>query len=147
MQKEQYIPMAKNLNPCEKGAGFHLDGFDATYRVPFEWLKANAAAFHFSDAEIIQGQTDSFRAVSNCAGIYFLLMDDEIIYVGLAKEIHRRMMAHYRKGVRWTGHAWFKAPPIHLRSIECYYIHRIRPALNKSYPPVSEYGRMIRTQN
>jgi hypothetical protein len=50
---------------------------------------------------------------------------------------------HKRNRVRWTSHVYFEAPKMHAPDIEAYYIRRISPALNGSYPSLDNYSRMV----
>lgn len=122
---------------------------DSTYRIPDEWLKANAERFHFTDEQIINSAVSEFSApdlpeMASCYGVYFLIENKEIVYVGQSNDINTRLTQHRENGIVFESFAWFEAPQPYLRAIESYYIHRIQPRLNYDYPRQHDFSTWAR---
>ena len=62
------------------------------------------------------------------SGVYFLLHDDEIVYVGQSVHIYSRIAGHADK--KFNRYAYIPCPPEALDVLESLYIHLLRPALN-----------------
>lgn len=120
---------------------FTWDGANGQHKVPIDWLMHYASAFHFSDAEIWAARTTA--SMPTASGVYFLFDGEECIYIGETNSFCHRALQHKRNLVRWTSHAYFEAPKMHAPEVEAYYIRRIRPAFNSSYPGLSIYSSMV----
>lgn len=120
---------------------FNWEGANKQHRIPDDWLKHYARSFHFSDSEIWAARTTA--DMPTASGVYFLFRGDTCIYVGQTNGFFNRAEQHKRNGVRWTSHAYLEAPKMHAPAIEAYYIRRIRPALNSSYPALTTYSRIV----
>lgn len=134
---EYYVPVAV-LNEA-RGEYAPIECKDATYRIPDDWLKANASRFYFTDEQIIRAAVPEFRApnlpgYARCFGIYFLIANGRIIYVGESTNLERRLAVHRKNGVPFDSLTWFEAPDLYLKTIEAYYIRRIDPPLNVDKP-------------
>ena len=80
------------------------------------------------------------RDFSQSKGVYFLIQDDEIVYVGESKNVYARLLFHYNDDSKKFNKIYF----IHIdsstkkrRAIESYYIMKINPKYNEkksSYP-------------
>jgi hypothetical protein len=130
--KEYLMPLA-SLNT---GSRDGLDGTDETYPKPMDWFAANAMRFYFTNEQILAAALPDFNhpvdEFTYHTGIYFLIKNDEIVYVGQSKHIAARIWEH--QGMRWDGVTWFEAPWRFLDDIETYYIRRILPKNNKKIP-------------
>lgn len=75
------------------------------------------------------------------SGVYFLFLDDDLVYVGQAKYIMQRLNRHgypppQRHHVDWfNNYACIWVPQLHLNSVESYYIHAFDPPRNIKLPP------------
>ncbi len=101
------------------------------------WLEENAKRFLYAPAHIIREAVPyTFDGIpTRGAGIYFLLADDAIVYVGLANCLHRRIPDHNRIGRTFNRFWCFGGIlEMYLADIEAFYIHTLRPPLNKKYP-------------
>lgn len=119
---------------------------DEVYRIPDDWLKANASRFHFTDDQIINAAVAEFEApnlptYARCYGIYFLIEDKQIIYVGLSTCIDSRLHRHRKNGVGFDSFTWLEAPELYLKTIEAYYIRRIDPPLNNDFPLDNKFAK------
>lgn len=119
---------------------------DEVYRIPDDWLEANARRFHFTDDQIINAAVAEFEApnlptCARCYGIYFLIEDKRIIYVGQSTSIDNRIHRHRKNGVCFDSFTWFEAPELYLKTIEAYYIRRIDPPLNNDFPLYNKFAK------
>ena len=64
----------------------------------------------------------------SASGVYFLLADDEVVYVGQAINVHARIAQHRDKS--FNRYAFVHCPPQSLNVLESLYIHCLRPRLN-----------------
>lgn len=118
------------------GTAEGLNGCDEVYPKPVDWLKANAMRFYFTNEQILAATLPDFNhpvdEYTYHTGIYFLIKDGEIIYVGQSKHIAYRIWEH--QWMRWNGVVWFEAPRRFLDDIEAFYIRRILPRNNIKIP-------------
>lgn len=140
-ESNQYVVPPARLNVAYGNNGDYgsMPCSDAVYRIPIEWLKANAKRFHFTEKQILDAAVKEFHApdlppMARCYGIYFLIRNKEIVYVGMSRDIPGRIDQHKENGMPFDSFAWFEAPENFLRDIEAYYIRRIKPFLNNDYP-------------
>lgn len=73
------------------------------------------------------------QAYSPCVGVYFLISDDRIVYVGQALNCHARIDAH-TKGANvklFDSFYIVECPANKLDELEALYIRKFRPPLNK----------------
>lgn len=149
----EYVVPAAVLNVVHYGHARmpHSDQFRADAQ---EWLDANASRFHFTDAQLIEAAAPQFPGCGcsierwsdypSVCGIYFLVANKEIIYVGQSNRIPRRIFQHRDNLVEFDSLAWFEAPELFLSTIESYYITRIRPRLNRGSPDNSVFTRQLK---
>lgn len=103
---------------------------------PTDWLERNFSRFVFELNHVIDNaQPYVFGDGPNIVGIYFLINDDEVIYVGKSNAICRRLMQHRRAGRRFS-HYWYfgDVPELFVEYVEAFYIHTLMPPLNEKYP-------------
>lgn len=126
---ELALPVTCVTNRRVTAAGAVMEHFSADLWPPMVWFKTNVHRFYLTDEQIVSlagPVTDAWRV----AGIYFLVNDGRIVYVGQSKNIGRRIEDHGEAGKIFSGVTWFQAPPFFLDDIEAYYIDRIGPELN-----------------
>jgi excinuclease UvrABC nuclease subunit len=77
----------------------------------------------------------------SCPGIYFLLQDDEIVYVGKSADTGFRVATHYNQGEKvFNGHAVVEIVDTEARDYwEVEYIVRFAPRYNASLPPSKKW--------
>lgn len=74
-------------------------------------------------------------------GIYFLFLDDRMVYVGKATDLCLRLRQHYMDK-RFNRVAYVTGiPEMFIEDVEAFYIHAATPDLNRQYPPK---GRVCR---
>lgn len=66
------------------------------------------------------------------SGIYFLIQDNEIVYVGQSVNVLRRIGTHADK--KFDAFAFVPCDKKALDKLETLYIHLLRPPLNGEYP-------------
>lgn len=141
MECVEYVVPPAVLNKS-RGTNAPIAWRDDTYQIPIKWLEANARRFHFTDEQIIAAATDQVEEKEyRIAGIYFLVVDGCIVYVGMSNDIERRIFTHRKNGNRFDAVAWFETPLEYIRDVEAYYIRRIKPLWNDKYPIDSSYSR------
>lgn len=71
---------------------------------------------------------------SPCVGIYFLISEEKIVYVGQAMSCHVRIAAHSTgREMKLFDTFYIVECPVHkLDELEALYIRKFRPPLNKS---------------
>lgn len=87
--------------------------------------------------QIIGGVTleeirDAAVPAGTACGIYFLLLDGEIVYVGQSLNIHSRMGNHLSTTnfKPFDSAAWIPVDPAELKWVEAFYIAKFRPLYN-----------------
>lgn len=70
------------------------------------------------------------------AGVYFLFLDDELVYVGQSASLSTRLGAHgsYRGTISHNSIAWIAVPDFFMTDVEQYYYDTFRPSLNRRRP-------------
>lgn len=112
------------------------------YVIPIKWLKANCRNFYFTDDEILAEALPIVHDGCLC-GIYFLIKNNKIMYVGQSKYINMRIGQHRDACREFDAVAWFEAPELFLNDIEAYYINRIEPEWNRTSPICNLYAKYV----
>lgn len=68
----------------------------------------------------------------NLVGIYFLIKDERVVYVGQSISIASRISNHTNKD--FDRHAFILCEKHDLNAMESFYIHVLRPKLNAQFP-------------
>jgi excinuclease UvrABC nuclease subunit len=64
-------------------------------------------------------------------GIYFLVDDGEIVYVGQAVDLRRRLVEHYELGAKpFDSYFFLPTNESDLDAVEAHYIHALKPKYN-----------------
>ena len=82
---------------------------------------------NFSESEIV---ASSFRYDLD-SGIYFLIRDDAVVYVGQAKNVLRRILRHREDGRKFQSFAVIPCEMEHLDELEQIYIRLLMPEINQ----------------
>jgi hypothetical protein len=80
-----------------------------------------------TEEDIIKGSAPWATA----SGVYFLINDDKIIYVGQSTNVYARITAHHDKA--FNSFAFIPCDSKVLDGLESLYIHIFRPPLNGDY--------------
>lgn len=107
-------------------------------KTPITWLRNYWPNMRYTPDQIL-ASADDYPACANDGqdhcGIYFLITDDVIRYVGQAKQVFARLRQHfYNKPFEKVF--TFEAPSILLDTIEAAYIHKLKPEWNTKIPPL-----------
>lgn len=148
-----YIPPAAVLNVSIHGHR-KMPSTDEFHADPQEWLDANASRFQFTDDQLISAASPQFAGhrcsierwsqYTHVCGIYFLVANKEIIYIGQSNLIPRRIFQHRDNFMEFDSLVWFEVPELFLSTIESYYIGRIRPRFNRDAPDESVFTRRLK---
>ena len=92
----------------------------------------------FSATDIISKSKQSFPC---CRCIYFLIDDDEIVYVGQSVNIYFRFMCHGISGKIFNRISWIDIGDADLDETEADYIIKFNPKYNNSLPICDKYTR------
>ncbi len=67
----------------------------------------------------------------NESGVYFLFDGDELMYIGKATSINRRLYRHFDgNSFPWRNVSWIEMPQECAEEVEHYYIHALNPPMN-----------------
>ena len=72
---------------------------------------------------------ESSISYDGLSGVYFLINDNKIIYIGQSKNVFARIHTHSMTK-KFNKIAWVNCELKHLDIIESFYIHAFRPELN-----------------
>jgi excinuclease UvrABC nuclease subunit len=71
------------------------------------------------------------REMKVYCGIYFLILDDKIVYVGQSNNIYNRLARHiHGKSKNFNQFSFIEVPLDQLNMVETAYIHHFRPKYN-----------------
>ena len=79
-----------------------------------------------SESEIVGGA----KPWTMFCGIYFLICQSRVVYVGQSVNVFSRIGAHSNSGKEFDRFAFIPCKSEHLDFLESLYIHLLRPALN-----------------
>jgi|OM-RGC.v1.015793613 predicted DNA-binding transcriptional regulator AlpA len=72
-------------------------------------------------------------SVGLSSGVYFLIKDDEVVYVGQSRKLLSRLGSHVRDNLgKFDSYCYIKCDEGKLDALESLYIHLIRPKMNYS---------------
>lgn len=116
----------------------------AAGQAPIEWFEQNFRAFVFAPNHIVTSSQPYEPGRGDWApGIYFIIENSRIVYVGKSVNIARRLDSHYVGPKRFT-HFWcFTMPELFLTHVESYYTNLLRPLYNID---IGSPGEFIRQQ-
>jgi hypothetical protein len=141
---ERFRAPTREINPKVEERYFKWEGKSEDHPIPNDWLRHHAEAFHFKIDELLAARSTDFKHLSHICGVYMYFEDDTCLYVGKSVDVMMRAVEHYRHGMRWDSHLCFEVPPVHVETVEAYYIHRLRPVLNTKYPSCDTYGKIVK---
>jgi hypothetical protein len=69
--------------------------------------------------------------LESVSGIYFLMQDEQVVYVGQSTNVYQRIIQHKEmKKIPFSHALWYEVAPPDLISVEYYWISRLRPPHN-----------------
>lgn len=80
----------------------------------------------FADVTSIISMAKPYEKI---CGVYFLLINDAVVYVGQSTDVHARMGAH-SNAIPFDSYAYIECEKSNLDLMESAYIHLLSPALN-----------------
>lgn len=69
--------------------------------------------------------------VDDLCGIYFLVRDARVVYVGQSTNVFRRVAQHMNNGMEFDAYHFLPVPVHELDKVEDKYIRLLKPKLNK----------------
>ena len=94
-----------------------------------EKIKTLTGSIVLSEKQIVSGASK----VGELSGVYFLIKDDKVIYVGQSVNVFSRVSSHEVKD--FTHVSWVPCEIGGLDALESLYIHTLRPDLNSKNGP------------
>lgn len=84
------------------------------------------------DLSFLRSKSEIYDRV---AGVYFLLSDGEVVYVGQSVDCNARLSAHFREGTKAFDSSYIlRSDPRDLIELEALYIQKFRPKFNLDLP-------------
>lgn len=80
----------------------------------------------------------SAAPAANFTGIYFLILNQEVVYVGQSVDVLGRISRHKREGKQFDSYSYILCAPEKLNTLEAQYITAFMPWLNFTL------GRVVR---
>lgn len=84
-----------------------------------------------------------FSCRDHYTGIYFLVSDGSIVYVGQSRNVHVRVMEHYRSGRSFDSYTYIPCDGASLDVLEAAYIDKFSPEQNVTAP----FAHMLKTKS
>lgn len=92
--------------------------------------------------QIMNKYKNKIRQIRSKCGIYFLIKNNEIVYVGKSVCIEARVAAHRSKGEKaFDNVIYFECPEEEVDQIEKILIGKLQPKYNKTYTDFWAVGR------
>ncbi|MGJ8687272.1 MAG: GIY-YIG nuclease family protein [Spongiibacteraceae bacterium] len=109
--------------------------------IPHDWFKKNVRNFLYPESMICKEAIPyTVNEGPSASGIYFLLHEGEVIYVGKGMDICNRINQHWDKGWDIQSYWCFGGiPELYIEHVEAFYIYTIEPPLNIKYPILHEF--------
>jgi hypothetical protein len=108
---------------------------------------------HF-DLSLIPGAVAPERFTRKICGIYFLLKDEKLVYVGQSVNIRARVTEHHHRGVDFDAYTYRLCRSEELDGLESYYIARFFPRIrnrdvqwNGPWLPVGSIAKRVLKHN
>jgi hypothetical protein len=119
-------------DPCVDDLAYRLYG---KFPLLKDWFGRNSHVLKYTPDEITaESEPYQWRGGPSDPGIYFLVNDSKIVYIGKALSIAERLRNHFMTGKRFSHYWCFGGMPYEwLGDVEGFYIKRCRPALNKMH--------------
>lgn len=125
----------EGLEKCHQESGLPVLSFE-------DWFAAYASSVIVTDEHIIENATRYKRqSVPHEVGLYFIVNDNRIDYVGRSVAIDERLHIHAITDRFLRMDRVFTItdiPASYLTYIEAYYIHRIDPPENRAKPSLHQ---------
>ena len=102
---------------------------------PLTWTHQNMHRFMIKRDKIVDDSVlYSVDSDIDVPGVYFLIKDNEIMYVGISYSIQARLLQHKKSGKIFDRISHIEIPVLVMESVESVYIHALNPPWNNSMP-------------
>jgi len=91
---------------------------------------------YFQQKDVIL--SNSYKMWPIIQGIYFLIINDKIIYVGQSKDVYKRINAH-RDDKIFNKFSYIKIEESNLADLEAHFIYHLKPEKNLNLPQNKYY--------
>lgn len=99
-----------------------------------EWLAEYARLFIFAPSDL--PDTPESVGEEERSGVYFLFLNDQIVYIGKSKQFETRLQQHRKDGRRFDSYRIIEGIPLEqLEHIEMFYINKYQPPGNLKAKP------------
>ena len=89
--------------------------------------------WHIEPQRLIEIAKDYKALVNSSKFVYFLIFQNEIVYVGLSDRVQKRLQEHAKDKV-FDKVTWIRVNARDQKYIEAYYIKTLSPKYNKFCP-------------
>lgn len=111
---------------------------------PHDLFIENYNSYLFNESHIIKNAEQyNYDTSPHIKGIYFLIHENEIVYVGKSISIRTRLDQHIHSGKHFTQYWYFEYELPFIDKIEGFYIHLLQPRLNIKYPYIESPDNVI----
>lgn len=108
-------------------------------RINFATIRSINAALNGVIAETAAGSHAVLKnsvPYKDTTGVYFLIKDNEIVYVGQSVRVYTRISSH-EKTKDFDSVSWIRCEVESLDYLESFYIYKFRPKLNGEHAPIT----------
>lgn len=74
------------------------------------------------------------KKLQTTCGIYFLILEERIVYIGQSVNIEVRVHSHIKSGKRFDSYSVIECEEKDLFKLEAEFIHKFRPENNQYFP-------------
>lgn len=128
--KENHLPCLCDL---DEFLLVNAKSYAVPYKPKYEQLPIELAENDpFELTSIVEHSTKIGRAI-DCGKVYFLLLDNVVVYVGQTISTLESRLHWHRKDKEFDAYYVIQCPIKHLKIVESYYIHRLQPVFNARY--------------
>lgn len=125
---------------------------EAEYKLLRSQVKSGLLAGPTTKLKNVLEILDLAQPVAQLCGIYFLIRDDQVIYIGKSKDVYSRIAEHRTRGREFTKFSVVPCDLAHLAGIEAAYIKLFKPIGNRTHTgkksrtgmPRKELARLVR---
>lgn len=125
------IPLGRNLSRALRTHGQIMTGkvigFSREQETVIELLQGRTLHAAMTAEEIVAASVP----VDGLCGVYFLIRDGDVRYVGASTNVIQRLTQHRINGMRFDRFYWMPCEPQKLFAMELEYIKRLNPPENQ----------------
>ena len=131
VEKQKLLVEIKEMQSIHKELQMKLEYLQNRVQEERHRLELNEASVKLTGKTLLRTEEILSAKLNKTmmSGIYFLIQDNEIIYVGQSVNIFARIATHIEQK-EFDSYAYLECPPEQLNTYESLYIHTLRPKLN-----------------